>query len=66
MRPSRDELGQRIDDKGLIDHDLGAGVEQAGDFARGDLAAADHQASASRDVEKYGNIGHRFASVILL
>ena len=56
------ELGQHIDERGTYDDHLGAGLEEARDFARGDIATADHHASASGDVEKYGKIGHRFAS----
>ncbi len=56
------ELGQHIDERWTNDEDLGAGLEEARDFARGDVATADHDASTPGDVEKYRKIGHRFAS----
>ena len=57
---SRARSRSSLDKRRTDDRHFGAGIEQDRDLSRGDLAAANHQASAASDIEKYGNVCHRF------
>src|ERR1700722_6962906 len=43
-------------------YDVRAGLDQRSGLALGDFAAANHDASAIADIDKYGQISHRYAS----